>query len=472
MRVALLSPPFAKIYGRFRSLYKRGFLNPPLGFAYLAGSLEKAGHEVMIVDGEGEGLEYDEILKRVQAFEPKLIGFTATSPDFGITVELAKYIRPSFPKTPFVIGGTHTAIFQKDVLLDNREFDFGVIGDGEIALNELLERIGESSAYGEVEGLIWRRGEEVIQNSFRPAERDLDLYPFPARHLLRNDLYIRNVPYKGYLRTAAFMSSRGCPFNCIYCAVKNIPNGTMVRFRSPENVVEELDLIVRRFGIPHVAFNDDCLTFRRNKVLALCEEIRRRGLKFTWEGLSRADKIDRELLRQMKAAGFVRISIGIESGNQPILDILKKNETLEQIAEGIRYAHEEGIVTRGSVIIGSPYETQKEVENTFQFITSLKELDQVVINIMQPYPGTLVREMVMRGEGGTRLLERDLSSLRRFGNASMEVNDLSADLLVKLQREGMRRFYFRPAKVIRNLVINHPVALAFDGISALRSILG
>jgi anaerobic magnesium-protoporphyrin IX monomethyl ester cyclase len=470
MKVALPLPPFTNIYGKFSSVYRRGFLNPPLSFAYLAASLEKHGHTAIIIDGEAEYLGLNTILKRVAEFAPDAIGLSATSPTFDLTLDFAKEIKAAFPSVPLIIGGIHIAIYQKSVLEENSVFDFGVIGDGEVALPELLDRLKEPSAYKEIKGLVWRSGEAVVQNDFRLPEKNLDVYPFPARHLLRNELYLRNTPYHGYRTTAAFMSSRGCPYNCIYCAVKNIPNGTMVRFRSPENIVEELEQIVHGLGITHVQFNDDCLTFRHDQVLALCESIQKRGLKFTWEGLSRGDKVDKEILTELKRAGLVRLSFGIESGNASILKVLQKEETLEDIANGIRLAHEAGIITRGSVIIGSPYETRREIEDTFHFITSLKELDETVINIMQPYPGTKVREMFLNGEGGTRILTSGLSGLRRFGNACVEVNDLSADTLVRLQRQGMRRFYFHPQKIIRTITINHPVALLQTAIGAAWSI--
>ena len=470
MRVALLLPPFADIYGNFKSVYRRGFLNPPLGFAYIAAAAEKKGHTVIIIDAEAENIPIKDVIFRASKFEPGIIGFTATSPTFKLTTEFAQKIRVAFPSVPFVIGGAHLAIFQKTVLEENPLYDFGIIGDGEESVPELLEKIIQNRDYGAVKGLIWRDRGTVIQNEIRPPLKDLDKYPFPARHLLKNDLYLRNVPYKGYVVSAPVMSSRGCPYDCIYCAVKNIPNGTMVRFRSPQNIMEELTLIVRELGIKHIAFNDDCLTFRKDKMIDLCRLIRSSGLQFTWEGLTRADRVDRELLQEMKSAGCIRLSFGIESGNQKILDVLQKHETVEQIAQGIRLAHDAGIITRGSVIVGSPYETSKEVDDTFRFINTLDELDEVITSVMQPYPGTKVREMVLNGEGGTRFIQQDFSELRRLGNSAIEVNDLTAERLVKLQRQGFLRFYFRPKKIIRFLKINKPYTLLCDAISVIRNV--
>lgn len=464
-----IQPSLSTLYGRFNSLYRKGFLNPPLNFAYLAANLVNKGHQALIIDMDAERLTYKQVLSLIQDHNPHLIGLSITSPTLALNLELALLIKASFPRVPIVTGGIHLSIFQKDVLRAYSVFDFGIIGDGENALAELIENLQDRTNYGGIEGLIWRSQGEVIQNEYRPPDKNLDHYPFPARHLLKNDLYVRNIPYKGYQTTTAFMSSRGCPFDCIYCAVKNIPNGTMVRLRSPENVVAELDWVVNRLGIKHIAFNDDCLTFNRKRIFKICDEIFSRNLRFTWEGLSRADLVDLELLETMKKAGFSRISFGIESGNQKILDVLNKKETLETIAHAIRLAHQAGIITRGSVIFGSPYETTKEVKESIRFFCSLKELDQVIIGIMQPYPGTKVREMVLQGEGGTRLIKSDFADLRRLGNASMEVNDLSCAVLESLQRRGMRSFYLRPRTIMRNLVINHPFAFVQQAIGAVRS---
>nr|WP_320161273.1 radical SAM protein [uncultured Methanoregula sp.] len=472
MRIALLLSPFTNIYGKFQYIYRKGFLNPPLGFAYIAAAAEKHGHSVIIIDAESENIMIEDIISKVSEFSPDIIGYTVTSPTFDLTTEFAKKIKNTFPTVPTVVGGVHLAIFQKSVLEENPVYDFGIIGDGEEAVPELLSAIAKNGDFSTVKGLIWRKEGVVIQNEIRIPEKNLDKYPLPARHLLKNELYLRNVPHKGYVVSASVMASRGCPYDCIYCAVKKIPNGTMVRFRSPQNILDELTYIVKTLKITHIMFNDDCLTFRKVELLELCDLIKKSGLQFTWEGLSRADRVDRELLREMKSSGLIRLSFGIESGNQKILDVLQKHETLAEIRMGIQIAHEEGIITRGSVIVGSPYETSKEVEDTFRFINSIDELDEVVINIMQPYPGTKVRDMIVNGEGGTRMVQAEFSDLRRFGSASIEVNDLTADKLVSLQREGLKRFFCRPKKMIRLMMINHPFALVSDAIGAIRSLWG
>ncbi len=476
MRVLLINPSFEDIYGSYKHLYRKGFLNSPLSLCYLAASLIDNDHVAQIVDGEAESLSLDQIIKKVKDFAPGLIGITATSIDFIHAHHLAKALKKVLPEIPLLLGGTHVNLFGSEVLEKAPEFDFGCIGDGEYLIVELAQMIeeGASDKLPNIAGLIYRDGKNTVQNCFRPIEMNLDRYTFPARFLLKNELYYRAIPFKGYQTTASIMSSRGCPFSCAFCAVRNIYGGPKVRLRSASNVLNEIEYIVKEMGINHLAFNDDCLTLNRERMMTICTGILERGLKFTWEGLSRADLLDEELLRIMKQAGFIRISIGIESANAHILKVLKKHETLEQIEKAVYMAKRAGIVTRGSLIIGSPYETGETVKESFRFINQLKSLDQVVINIMQPYPGTEIREMVLRGEGGTHFYQQENQndSLQRFGSAAIRVNELTQEKLVSLQKKGFLGFYLRPRAVINNLRITGLKTFCNDSIGFLRSIIG
>lgn len=469
-------PPFGHIYGSYRHLYRKGFLNPPLSIAYIAAAATSAGHTVKIIDGEAENLSDQEMIIQAAEFGPDLLAYTATSVDFDRVLNLAEEMKKTFTAVPSIIGGTHVNIFGAEILEQSDTFDFACIGDGEDLIVELMEALdaGGGKRFGDIPGLIHRVDGKVAVNELRPVERNIDRYPFPRRDLLNNDLYIRGVPYNGYQKTAALISSRGCPYSCIYCAVKNIHGGSRVRLRTSENVLDEVESVVKDFGIRHISFNDDCLTLDRKRMLEFCAGIASRNLHFTWEGLSRADLVDRDLLKTMFDAGFVRISFGIESGNPELLRMIDKRETLEQIQEAFRIAKEVGIVTRGSVIIGLPYETRGTVMDTFNFITKLKGIDQVVINILQPYPGTKVREMVLAGEGGTRFLDSPdtCKNLQRFGSATVAVNDLGPGDLIYLQKLGFLRFYLRPRVVFNNLRLTGVKTFTGEAFNFMRSILG
>ncbi|MGD0093859.1 MAG: radical SAM protein [Planctomycetota bacterium] len=476
MKVVLLAPPFAEIYGNYRGLYRRGFLNPPLSLCYLAAALEQRGHKVQIIDAEAEALSTSALVARIQTAQPQLVGVTATSVDFAMAAKAIAALKQALPSTPLVLGGTHINIFRQEVLENQKELDFGCVGDGEDFIVELAQALSSSSgpALSSIQGLIYRAGGKVVCNPDRAPEPHIDRYAFPARQHLRNALYRRSAPRVGMTTATAFMSSRGCPYSCIYCAVKKIYGGCLVRLRSAANVLAELDVVVKQLGITHVSFNDDCLTLNKDRMYELCQGIQSRGLKFTWEGLSRADLVDLPLLKAMKEAGMVRISYGIESGNPKILRILEKNETLDEIRAAFRLTREAGIMTRGSVIIGNPYETRQTVEDTFRFIEGLEGLDQVIINVLQPYPGTKVRDMILAGEGGSSFSSNPNSyeQLHRFGSSAVKVNDLTPADLVRLQRKGFRRFYLRPGVLWRNLRLNGLKPFVQDGVQFCRSLWG
>ena len=184
------------------------------------------------------------------------------------------------------------------------------MGEGEETIVELLQSLSVPQKYGSIQGLIYRQDGRIFQNPLRPLLQDLDELPFPDRSGVPSRLYFRSVPKLGHRVTVAFMSSRGCPCRCTYCAIEHIPGWRRVRFRSAANVVDEIEYLVRELNIPHISFNDDVLTLNKERVYEICREIHRRRLRFTWEGLSRADCVDLPLLRAMRDAGFVRIPSG------------------------------------------------------------------------------------------------------------------------------------------------------------------
>lgn len=475
MNVQFVVPGFEDIYGNYRHLYRRGFVNPPLGLCYLASAVLGEGHQAAIIDGEAEGLTQSEVVARLRSAAPDLVAFTATSIEFHRVRELAQAVKAALGAVPTIIGGTHLNLFGMDVFREATEFDFACIGDGEDLLVELLSALADPNPnLADIPGLLWRDAGQVRANAPRPVEQELDRYRFPAHGLLRNELYTRSVPYRGEQFTAAVMTSRGCPYACIYCAVKQVYGGRQVRLRSSENVLQELEGIVNDLGISHISFSDDCLTLKRERILAICEGISQRGLRVTWEGLTRADLVDLEMLKTMHRSGCVRLSFGIESANPGMLKVMRKGESIERIRESIVAAKRAGIVTRGSVIIGNPHETRATVEETFRFARSLRELDQLVINVLQPYPGTPVRDMILQGEGGSAFVggTENYDALRRFGSASIRVNDLEPEDLVQLQRQGFLRFYLRPRVILNNLRITGLASSFKDGLGFLRSILG
>ena len=223
-----------------------------------------------------------------------------------------------------------------------------------------------------------------------------------------------------------------------------------VRYRSLKGIMKEIEYIINELGVSHILFQDDTLTLNKDKMVRMYKEIKKRNLKFTWEGYTRANLITKELLAMMKEAGLVRLSFGVESGNQRILDAIKKGVKLEDYRKAYQWCHELGIETRCSLMLGHPFETKETIKETMRFANSLKCF-QAYINITMPYPGSELLDLAKKGYGGIKLLTTDWNEYRRYGNAVMEMNDLKRNDLIKLQKWAYKKFYLRPRIILYNL---------------------
>lgn len=450
MKILLINPPFLDVYKGFKAAAKLGVLYPPTGLLYIASSAIKAGHEVSLIDVDAEELSMNEIVQKAKIFNPDVIGITATTPTYVYARNILKEIKKEL-NVITVMGGIHITIMMDKVFEEIPELDFGVYKEGEITFVQFMECLEKNKSLKTVKGLIFRDRNGSIRKTLpRELINDLDSILFPERKLLKKERYLWSVPKKGVQEVALFITKRGCPFNCKFCSAHSM-FGRRVRFRSIKNVIDEIEDIVKEMGINHIINVDDTLILNRERMVEFCQEIKRRNLVFTWEGMARANIIDPEILRMMREIGLVRLSFGIESGDQKILDSENKGITLNQIRNAYRWAKDCGIETRGSAIIGHPRETQASVLRTIKFLRSLKHLDQVYINIMVPYPGTEVYEIAKNQKCGMRLLCKNFSEFVRYDNSVIEVNNLTRKKLIFFQKLGLLYFYSTPRRILYNI---------------------
>jgi radical SAM superfamily enzyme YgiQ (UPF0313 family) len=436
------------VYGRFKPAAKLAAQpQMPLGVLYVGAVLEQQGHEVAIVDGDIDQMGPLQIVSYVDQWKPDAVGISATTPVYPVARRILSHVKERYPHIATILGGYHLTALPEQTMAESAA-DFGVYGEGEQTAVELVAALGRRESVESIAGVLHRQNGILHMNPPRPPLPDLDTLPFPARHLLRYQKYLWSIPGKGFAPVTTIMTQRGCPYQCIFCGVHTM--FPRVRYRRTERIVDELEHIVTHLGIHHVQFSDDTLTLKTDKVLEMCEEIRRRRLKFTWEGYTRADRISKEVLKEMKDVGLVRLSFGVESGDQGVLDAIKKGTTLEQYRQAYEWCNELGLETRCSVMLGNPFETRRTIQKTVHFICALK-VYQAYINIATPYPGSALLEMARQGYGGLRLLTEDWAEYRRYGNAVMEVNDLTRQDLIRLQRNAYLRFYLRPKIIWRNL---------------------
>lgn len=400
-KILLINPPFYR-------LMNSHFNGLSLGLCYIAGVLKDAGFYVRIYNADylndtkyitqKEILEnygnykailqnpdnpiWQEIKSTVQNFKPDLVGITALTGTYKSAEIIAKIVRDFDPGIRLVIGGVHPTILPDEVI-NSDLFDFVVRGEGE---NTFLE-IAKGEKKKDILGLSYRDDNgRIVRNPERPYIKDLDTITFPAR-----DLYINEPESMDY---GYIMTGRGCPFQCTYCASKKIWN-RKARFRSEQNVIEELKYVHMTFGTRSFYFIDDTFTLDLKRAKRICQMMIDEGMDIEWICDTRVDTLDEELLFLMKKSGCTRVKIGVESGSERILKNIKKGITKDQIRRAVSLIRKAGLDFTIYLMIGFPTETDEEVHETIDFA---RELDPKYysLSILAPYPGTEIYDDIVK----------------------------------------------------------------------------
>lgn len=375
-----------------------------------------------------------------------IVGITATTPIFHKAVHLAKLLKENKCNAKILIGGVHFNIFKKEVFCDC--FDYGFFGESEYTFEQFLEIVENGgNNFDSMKGFVYRKNGQIVETE--PAEpiKDLDALDFPAMHLLKLDRYAVTFARKYKpKKVLSILPSRGCPFKCAFCCEPLLNN--RFRYRSPENVVAEIEKWNKELGISHFWLSDTTLTLNRNRVEGICHEILKRNLKITFEGSTRANLVDKSLLQLMKSAGLIRISYGLESGDPEILKIIRKEIDPEDVAKAVELSDRLGIETFVSAMIGLPGETKASVERTINFIKDMPQILYTTLGIANPYPGSEMYDWSLEGKYGFHLVEKDYSKYSRYGFSPVRVNDLSQEELVRLQKIGLLKIHFTPKRML------------------------
>jgi anaerobic magnesium-protoporphyrin IX monomethyl ester cyclase len=449
VRVLLISP-ISKVWSSRKHI--------PLGLGYLAAVLEQAGHQVQIYDAVVEDEPLGDVLDRAK-FE--VVGISSTTPLINEAWEAAREAKAHGAIT--ILGGPHPTLLP-DESMQRPEIDLVVRGEGEDAIVEIASifesRIADGGAPQRFERAVWSRvaglsfgdeNGEIVHNPPRPLREDLDSIPFPAHHLFKIERYTNLQPLTDGLnpkaRAYTIVTSRGCPYNCIYCS-KAI-TGRIWRPRSPENVVAEWRWLVRDLGATEVGVTDDTMTLDMERAKTICRMLIAEGLNtvpwITIHGIN-ARNTDEELLRLMKQAGCKRVGFGVESGNQCVLDSIKKQQTIDEVRRAFANAKKAGLKTMGFFIFGLPTDTEETMEDTIKLAL---ELDPELANFMiaAPFPGTEMYDIILQ-EG--HLFSYDWRDFAIHDEkARFEIGDLTAELVERKWREAYRRFYLRPSRLWR-----------------------
>ena len=388
------------IYPYFRREHDRSrFRFPPLGVAYLASSLRAAGHDVAVLDCTF--LDRHEALARALAARASIVGISCTATLVDHALWFADRLRGS---CGLLIAGGPMPTWEPETFLPH--VDLVVAGEGERTICDVAAAFEAGADPADVAGVVTAETQATgarkngrggggsvgplppLPPPPRPFVEDLDTLPFPARDLLPNADYIGFGRRRYGFAVTTVMTTRGCPFDCVLCS--NVVFGRSYRERSPGNVVDEIEQALT-LGYDRVSFADDVFTLRPERVIAICDEITRRGLRVEWECLGRVDSLDGPTARRMRSAGCRRIFFGIESGNDEILRLMKKGVTVHQATTAVAAAHDAGLEVGAFFILFYPGETDETVLDTLRLARSLP-LDYVGLTMPYPLPGTALAE--------------------------------------------------------------------------------
>lgn len=414
---------------------------PPLGLAYVAGALEKAGFHVDMLDNYLLEKSVEEIKQTVKQLNPKIVGITCSSASYPRCIETAKAVKEALPSCKVVVGGWHPS-YVPESLLQHSEIDYVVIGEGERVMTELAACItkGEDEqSIGTIAGIGYRHNGKVVTTPQKFIS-NLDQLPFPARHLLPMQRYDREIPYLKAKPVDTMNIARGCPYNCAYCETRRLW-GLGCRAFSPRRVVDEIEHMVSNYGTKGIYFLGDNFTINKKRTTELCELIKKVNLDIEWVCDTRADLVSRELLMTMKDAGLRTIWFGVESGSPRILEKINKGITLEQTVQAFRLCREVGLQVACSFILGIPGETLKDMEATFKFAKKLAP-DWCQFNIYVAVPGSgLYDEVVQKG-----LYDRMDGFL-----AYVKTEEFNYESLQKIQRKFQTDCDLSPKRILRKI---------------------
>ena len=371
------------VYPFFKPFYDNSlFRFPPLGLGYIAAALKRQGVQVELVDCTF--LTREQAVTRVKQSKPNIIGFYSMFSMKKTTMELAALLRNDCEL--LVVGGPLPTLNPAGYL---GVFDVVVIGEGEAAMAEIAECHEKCIGFSGVKGVAFNGNDGMVtQTSSRMQIEDLDSLPFPAREFFDNEAYKQHYLKRFGYSISPLMTSRGCPFSCDFCSRPVF--GQSFRSRSAGNVVDEVEEIAG-LGYDRIWFADDCFTLNPKRLLGVCDELVKRRLNMSWECLSRVDTMDHEVAVKMRRAGCLRVFFGIESGTDKVLDLMRKQITVEQARKAVYNSKAAGLQVGAFFILGYPGENDETVLDTVRFASGLP-LDYLSFTLPYPIPGTSLFE--------------------------------------------------------------------------------
>lgn len=428
----------------------------PMGLAYIASVLETHGYNVKILDAfttedadsgtdnirKYYGLSPQGIKKEIEDFGPHIVGISSMYTMYARGAHVVADIVKNISRDILVVcGGAHATV-NYGMLLEDRNIDIVVKGEGEFTFLEIVKELEKNGDIYGLEGIIYKKDDRICENPSRPLIKNLDDLPFPARHLLPMRKYFDNIlKTKNYIMrypSATLITSRGCPGRCIYCCVKRVWGRTW-RARSPENVVDEIESLIRNYGVREIHFVDDSISVDMKRFYKICQEIIERKIDIKWTtpaGIA-IWLLDKDLLKIMKKSGCYRLTFGLESGNIDTLRFIGKRYSYAKARETIREANRLGFWTAATFIIGFPHETKAQIYETVSYALN-SDLDFVVFYTPVIFPGTTLFDVFVK-EGIEYNYE--ITGI----NKAYSTKHVTEEELFKIRQDANSKFLFKRA---------------------------
>ena len=449
LRVLLIQPPrtagVASLFHQVDETSEGIGYKPPLGILYVATVLKKhSNHQIKVIDAIAQGLQTEDIIQEVLSFKPDVVGISAWTDFWYPAYKVGEQIKQALPETHLAYGGPHLGIYPKETL-EISFVDSVIVGDGEIPFLRLCNLIANDETDDEFPGLHFKQHSLRQGHDTYYIQKELDDIPIPDRTFLPIELYSSVLGKNDYITT--MITSRGCPFKCTFCKL----NFQKTLCHSAERVVEEFQRIAG-LGIREVEIYDDTFTWSKERLKDICRGLIKADLNIEWAVRDRVSTADVELYALMYEAGCRRIHLGIESGVQHVIDRMRKQIKVEQAQKAVKLAKNAGLTVLTYFMFGNLDETLEDMHKTIDFAMEL-DADYATFSVTIPYAGTEMYEEAL----STGLIADDywneyaLSPVPNFKPPKLIENHASMNQMIDLSNEGIRRFYFRPRYILRQV---------------------
>ena len=415
---------------------------PMLGLAFIAAALRDQGHEVRIIDYEVNGWPMSQVEKDLREYRPDLVGMTAYITNMRRCGTVAGVVKRVDPTCTVILGGPQVTIFPEEAF-HCPDVDMIALSEGEIIIRNVMNALRDEYALAKVKGIWYRHSSgEVKKNPRESLVDNLDIFPAPALDLFDMNKYFPPVYIRGK-RIAHMLTSRGCPFQCTFCETK-LTFGRSFRYHSTERVIDDLAKLIEQ-GYDGFQIYDDIFTANKPRVEELCQAIIDKGWKIHWMCYTRTNTVSPRILKLMRDAGCYMISYGVESADDELLDIIKKNVSVDAQIKGIQMTKNAGIQVTATFMLGLPKETREQSEKTLRFALETG-IDYAIFGLTEPYPGTELWVDAQKygffdesGKYSNNLLSEHAAVWVPHGR--------TRDELKNFIEKCMWKFYFRPKSI-------------------------